>query len=1796
MSLLRPLARLWAGVLGCTVLALTLALGARLVIPLWPRGEGPALRAASPPDGAAAVLPRSPVTLSFSAPMNRASAAAALRVDPPTPGSLAWSDDATALTFRPAAPLTPNITYTVSLDASALDRWWRPLARPAAVRFRTAPQPAVVAAMPAGPGVPADTSLAVIFSQPMVPPDAVGRPVAPPLQFTPAISPTARWIDQRTLLVRPGAPLAPATSYAASISAGLADLRGVELGAPYAWSFTTAWPSVVERAPAPGARWVSPRAPLTLRLDAPLDAALLRQALQITPPVDGDLAAATVGGTQVITFTPRGGWAFDTTYTVGLAAPPGSGLGPPPAAPWRFEVAPQPRLLAFFPGQGQALAPGQPVRLVFSTPQDAEALRAGISIEPPVADLPLSVGETEVRLTPELRPSTLYTITVAAGTPDRSGEPLAAPVQVQVRTAPARPALAAPGAFAGVLTLPLSRTAAVDLEATNLSALDLSVYRLDQPTLLLALDLGPQGLRQLRPERFGQPLVRAWRVPRSDPSDQPARLALPVGPADGAPLDPGAYYLRALSPEGPRADLLLLVTPARLTLRQGPGAAVVWATDAATGAPLPGLPVSLYRDGAPLASGVTGPDGAWAHALAAPASPLLAIAEAGGPAAVRADWRPPAPAPAALRLLAFPERAALAPGETARLAGLARRALPEGTLAPPGADTPCRLVLRSPAEVAVTTAAPCAVDAGSGALRGEITIPARLAPGRYTVAVEAGDATAAVPILVRPQPAARRPLDLTARPEGDALVATAAAGGLPLAGSVVSWTLRLDPLAPPPAPAGFTLAAPPAEPAQLSGQAVADGAGVFSVGPLPAGAALARRFVLQAEILDSPPLLAEATGIVPPDAAVAAVRLPSRLVPSDQRATVELLALDALGQPRPGARIGVTVARAGAAAGRPTLVRQARADDDGLAAVELVQLNPGRYEVAASVEGGPPTVAPLWVYGNRFSGWDPPDGQLAVVTDRDRYRPGDVATVLVAAPEPQASLLLTVERGGLLGAQARQLRAGQVITLPITADMAPGFSLGAVTAAGPALRAGSAAIAVDVAQAPAAVSLAADRADYLPSATATLTVTTADGAPIAGDLLLTLAPELGDAALYDPGPLLAPAPARPFAVATLPPLPARPAPAPAPVQPGPPGVALPYEGGPRAPGVAVARVALPEAEGRWRITAYVPDSSGAVLAATAVVSVSKPLALSFVSPPAIRPGDRAELALTLRNTSPATQSVRVALAASGLDLAPPAARPPLILPPGGAARVTWEARPQPGAAEATLRLSVAAPGGAQQLTRRLPVAADAQPSAPVATIVGSGPLAATLDLPAGARELRLALAPGLRAALAAQAAALAALDAPANDDRAALALIAAGLARAADAPERARWAELARTALAGLDEAQNADGGWGWWPDTPSDPFVTAFAVEAQAEARAALADRNPASLRAVAYLGRAAPAAGPDLAAYIAYAVARAGQGAAPAGPGAALAPANLAADGLAFLALAQPPAQAGPALDRLAALATSEQPAPGAPAVVRWAAEGYAGLPRGPAAVTAAATQALAARRPDDPQLPGAERALLAAWGVDGWASSYEAARVAAALLGRAAPATGGPRELLVAGDPVISGGPFTATVRAALPAAPLGPRPTLSVQASGAAPYLVAAGADAPAPAAAGLLAVAQELVDPATGAALDPAALRLGQVVGLRVTAVVPRPLLRADLQVALPGGLEPLPVAPRAPFVHTAGPDGGHRLSLGAAGLGPGVYTQTILARAVAPGRFTAPAARLVAAFEPGLVAAAPATAAVQITE
>ncbi|MEW5988505.1 MAG: Ig-like domain-containing protein, partial [Chloroflexota bacterium] len=120
-------------------------------------------------------------------------------------------------------------------------------------------------------------------------------------------------------------------------------------------------------------------------------------------------------------------------------------------------------------------------------------------------------------------------------------------------------------------------------------------------------------------------------------------------------------------------------------------------------------------------------------------------------------------------------------------------------------------------------------------------------------------------------------------------------------------------------------------------------------------------------------------------------------------------------------------------------------DDQGKATVSFTPPDGGEYLAVATVmdSGGRTQTSSvgMWVADENFIGWrtDPRQRSLDLVADKQEYRPGETARLLVPSPfTGPVNAWLTIERGELLEQQLITLNSSSdVVEIPITADFAP---------------------------------------------------------------------------------------------------------------------------------------------------------------------------------------------------------------------------------------------------------------------------------------------------------------------------------------------------------------------------------------------------------------------------------------------------------------------------------------------------------------------------------------------------------------------------------------------------------------------------------------------------------------------------------------------------------------------------------------------------------------------------------------
>jgi alpha-2-macroglobulin len=1317
MRILRPFGRVWTILLGITVLGLFLGLAMRMLLPAAPWISRPTLIALSPAPGEADVVPRSSISLRFSLPMNRRSVEQALLIDPPTQGTLTWNDEATELTFRPTVSLTPAMTYTITLGPAALGRWWQPLAPTPPGRFRTAPLPSVVSTLPEGTAVATTAPLALVFSQTMVDQQALSQPASLPLVINPPLPVAANWLDERTVLLQPLEPMRPATTYSARLAASLTDARGIALEQPVSWGWTTAWPALLARSPDNEARQVGPRTALTMTLAAPVELDKLRAALSITPAVAGELSASTtISGTQVITFTPTVGWQPNQSYSVALASS---------AQPtvWRFTTSPDPGIVSLFPGQGQILPRGQALRLRFSTPMDLASLQTNLQIEPSVDPFALEVNDAEVRLMPDLAPSSTYTLTIGPQARDRNGTALGTAYTLTLRTATAPANLEIAAAIDRVVSLPISRTASLTVTYTNLAALDMALYRLDEATLVRVLNFGASEWGDFRPERYGLQLQQQWRVALATPTDQQLQATVPISQSDGNPLAAGAYYLRARTSEGPRADLVVLVQPLLLGLITNNQNVLVWVVDRA-GQPVANQQVTIYNSNGAIALGSTDSSGLYRARVASSVNPANLLAVASDTiGVVRQGWlaAPPAPDSPELASFLFPERHTYRAGETVLLHGFARRQNSNGSISFPAGSSPCRLQLQplasnssarpatrgiNASELAIPAAqvGDCMINNRTGVISASISLPASLAPGSYLLRSTIDDSVNEQLLQVAPaEPVADLALVGELDSQGNVLLDIQRAGE-PLTSAPVRWQLHLLPTTTSPFPTGYVISERAPYPRlSSSGTAQTNQTGQITI-PLPQ--VLTRTLTYALDLVVEEPGgetgFLSLHGQLDGQAPWLGLRLPQRALTSADLPRIELLARDGDGAPRPDTTISVALYRGTTISGSPALERRARTDDQGLASLELVQLTPGEYQVVARLEGIEVRDR-LVVTRAAFTGWNNPPQQISVVPDRASYQVGDIAQLVVTSPTISGTGLLSISTGRETTSSVVTIEAGALLTVTITPEMAPAARVGLLLAANNGLLGGGALLPVEAPPPALLGSLVAEQTSLPAGASLPITFTAVTTSQVliaissAEDPLaqIDLAAQLQ--AGYSPDQHLA----RSRLAGELP-LPSGQPTMPAMALAEAPTIVLPPQNVPAGQPLVV-ELPLPERTGRWRVIAYATAETNRFLAASVEITTTPTISAQLLLPTRLHQGDRAIVTLDLRNPGSELQNVVVQLNSIGAQIAfSTPARRQRSLAGGQQERLAWEISAG-SATTATLALTLEAGPEQQVFTSTLAI-------------------------------------------------------------------------------------------------------------------------------------------------------------------------------------------------------------------------------------------------------------------------------------------------------------------------------------------------------------------------------------------------------------------------------------------------------------------------------------------------------------
>lgn len=181
------------------------------------------------------------------------------------------------------------------------------------LQFSTKKAPLVRKFSPTGTGVREDTVIEINFET------AMNREqIEEKMTITPVTAVDFLWSDDRKLTLKPKELLTKETNYTVLIPQGVETRSGGVLEQDISYSFTTIGAiRLASHTPAAGAVRVGTRSNITVTFDQEVDRDSAQQAFSVNPGVNGSF---TWQDNTSFVFTPSQALAYDTTYTVSLAA------------------------------------------------------------------------------------------------------------------------------------------------------------------------------------------------------------------------------------------------------------------------------------------------------------------------------------------------------------------------------------------------------------------------------------------------------------------------------------------------------------------------------------------------------------------------------------------------------------------------------------------------------------------------------------------------------------------------------------------------------------------------------------------------------------------------------------------------------------------------------------------------------------------------------------------------------------------------------------------------------------------------------------------------------------------------------------------------------------------------------------------------------------------------------------------------------------------------------------------------------------------------------------------------------------------------------------------------------------------------------------------------------------------------------------------------------------------------------------------------------------------------------------
>jgi len=583
-----------------------------------------------------------PIAMTFDQAMDADSVVAAFAITPTVDGEFAWLD-ARTLQFTPAKPLLRNAFYQVAVNDDARNAEGEAVQGTIGFEFQTVGYLEVgeVQPIPDAQDIAPDDAVTVVFNRPVVPLTSLEQQAAlpAPLTFDPPVEGEGEWINTSIYRFRPSTGFSPSTRYEATIGGDLQDVSGATLKDAYTWEFATEGPRVMAFYPRRNAEHVPTTTTVSITFNQPMDHPSVEAgfALRVgdvqvpgtfswtkpnTETLARDMPEVNTERFEMMVFTPDEPFSRNTRPVFELKQTAKSANGQltlSDALKGDFRVVLDPGVLSVSPQDGQSnVDPWRDLRITFASPMQTANFMDYLTISPQATDVYTywHDSDTEVMVSFMMSPTTKYHVTLSGDAPDRYGAPLGEGFDIRFTTGDLDPYLylhtrgeiGIYNAYTGTV---------VYAEYRNIKTFNLSLYRMSPEKFLRYFARRSDEYGTFVPDPTD--LVRKWTMEAAPPRNTSELRRVDLVTEAGGQLLPGIYYLSAISPEVVAAQkssqpltYVFVRSHLNLTFKQTAYESMLWATDLATGQPVPGLDVHFARiNGAAYDEGVTGADGVY---------------------------------------------------------------------------------------------------------------------------------------------------------------------------------------------------------------------------------------------------------------------------------------------------------------------------------------------------------------------------------------------------------------------------------------------------------------------------------------------------------------------------------------------------------------------------------------------------------------------------------------------------------------------------------------------------------------------------------------------------------------------------------------------------------------------------------------------------------------------------------------------------------------------------------------------------------------------------------------------------------------------------------------------------------------------------------------------------------------------------------------------------------------------------------------------------------------------------------